>query len=431
MDRPRLQLTAFLSVNHIPPLPIPHRLEYPLCSRMHFDVVHPRLEARGRPFPRSPWSRTLVNLRVLRPMTRGSQGQPSPLRTPHGRPGVQGIFPTFRGQVPHGWPMVHNSMATGSPIPQGLLLGAFDLPAHPMSHSPWPHPGTGPFPASHGLPTSSGRCAALATRLSPPSLLVPSSCAYTPLGRQQTCGAGPLDPLTSGDHFVRLARVAPFPPPSLSPVPRPRPNPLGCCAAPSHPSSRVYTPPGRQQRCGAGPLDPHPSGDRFVRPARVAPLPPPPSLLCRRPCCPSHPGPSRGPSHTPFSVPSPCGAAGCCSRFFSLFAVLFSAWFPPPCMHAQQHCIAVCLGSIRCSRPVPPPSCGAALGGPWPCQVGAPPSRPSLLARVVVRLSSFSPLHPPLTSVSCPPSQCCSPAPRACCWSAPSHGCISRALTRL
>ena len=73
---------------------------------------------------------------------------------------------------------------------------------------------------------------------------------------------------------MHLARVAPFVP--FSPVPRARSNPLGCCAAPSHPSSRVYTPLGRQQPCGAGPLDAHPSGDRFVRLARVAPLPPPP-----------------------------------------------------------------------------------------------------------------------------------------------------------
>ena len=54
------------------------------------------------------------------------------------------------------------------------------------------------------------------------------------------------------------------------------------------------------------------------------------------------------------------------------FSALFSAWFPPPCMHAQQHCIAICLGSVRCSRPVPPPSCGAALGGPRPGQATQP-----------------------------------------------------------
>ena len=103
--------------------------------------------------------------------------------------------------------------------------------------------------------------------------LVPASRVFTPPGRLLPCGAGPLGPLPSSDCFLRLARVAPFPPPSLSPVPRPWPNPPGCLAAPSHPSSRVYTPPGRQQPRGAGPLDPHPSGDRFVRLARVAPLP--------------------------------------------------------------------------------------------------------------------------------------------------------------
>ena len=35
---------------------------------------------------------------------------------------VQGILPTSRGQVPHGWPMVHHSMATGFPIPRGCCL---------------------------------------------------------------------------------------------------------------------------------------------------------------------------------------------------------------------------------------------------------------------------------------------------------------------
>ena len=41
-------------------------------------------------------------------------------------------------------------------------------------------------------------------------------------------------------------------------------------------------------------------------------------------------------------------------------------------MHAQQHCIAICLGFVRCSRPVPPPSCGVALGGPRPCRATQP-----------------------------------------------------------
>ena len=113
---------AFPSVNHTPPLPTPHGLEYPLSSRMDLGVVHPWLQARGRPFPRSPRSRSRVNLPVLRPLTRGPQGQPSPLRTPHGRPRVQGIFTTSRGQAPHGWPTVHHSMATGFPIPRGCCL---------------------------------------------------------------------------------------------------------------------------------------------------------------------------------------------------------------------------------------------------------------------------------------------------------------------
>ena len=174
--------------------------------------------------------------------------------------------------------LAHGSPLHGDwfPNPTGLLLGAVGLPSNPMSPSPMPHPVTGPFPASPGLPTPPGCCAALATRPSLSRPLVPSSRVYTPPGRQQPCGTGPLHPLPSGDRFVRLARVAPFPPPPLSPVPRPRPIPLGCCAAPSPPSSRVYTPPGRQQPCGAGPLDPHPFGDRFVRLARVASLPPPP-----------------------------------------------------------------------------------------------------------------------------------------------------------
>ena len=115
------------------------------------------------------------------------------------------------------WPgspwLAHGSPLHGDwfPNPMGLLLGAFGLPALPMSHSPLPHPGTGPFPASHGLPTRSGRCAALATRPSPLRHLVPASRVYTPPGRLLPCGAGPLGPLPSRDHFVRLARVAPFP----------------------------------------------------------------------------------------------------------------------------------------------------------------------------------------------------------------------------
>ena len=75
-----------IALNLIPPLPITHGLEYPLGSRMYLIVVHPRLEARGRPFPRSPRSRSCVNIRVLRPLTRGPQGRPPSLGTPPALP---------------------------------------------------------------------------------------------------------------------------------------------------------------------------------------------------------------------------------------------------------------------------------------------------------------------------------------------------------
>ena len=144
------------ALNHIPPLTIPHGLEYPLASRMHLVFVNRRLEAREQPFPRSHEFRSRLNLSVLRPLTRGPQGQFSTLRTPRPRVGVQGIFPTSRGQAPHGWRMVHHSMATGFPIPRGccfaLSFASFSLLClvrNPMIfHSPLPHPVTGPAPAS-------------------------------------------------------------------------------------------------------------------------------------------------------------------------------------------------------------------------------------------------------------------------------------------
>ena len=262
-------------------------MEYPLGSWMHWGVDHPRLEARGRPFQRSPRSRSPVNLRVLRSLTWGPQGQPSPPRTPQGRPGVQGIFPTARCQAPHGWPMVHHSMATGIPVSRGFCFAL--LVSHPIPCSPLPHPITSPIPASHGFSISQGWCAAP---------FHPSSRVCTPPGRQQPCGAGPLNRHPSGDHFVRLALVAPIPYPPHSPVPRPvthltlflvscgfqvswgRRVALARCpflSRPLFPASRVFTPPGRQQPFGAGPLDPHPypSWDRFVCLALFAPFPPP------------------------------------------------------------------------------------------------------------------------------------------------------------
>ena len=198
---------------------------------MHLVVVHPRLEARGRAFRGSPVSRSRPNLCVLRHLTRGPQGQPSPLQTPHSRPGVQGNFPISRGQVHHGWPMVHHSMATGYRISRGcylpLSVDRFSLlrfvrnPA--MSRSPLCHPGTGPVPAAH-----------------------PLSRFYTAPGRQRPSGAG----LRTVDRFVLLARVAPIPssffraPVSRSQGAVVRPlshRPISPVTA-SHSATRVYTP---------------------------------------------------------------------------------------------------------------------------------------------------------------------------------------------
>ena len=264
MDSPRRQRSISLCQPHST-TPHPSRVGVPTRLPDALGCRPSTAEGQGATlptFPLVPLTREPTCTQAIDPGISRSTLTPADTSRPFRS---LGHFPDFPWS---GSPwLAHGSPLHGDwfPNPMGLLLGAFGLPAHPTSDSPLPHPGTGLFPASHGLPTPSGRCVALATRPSPPQPLVPSSRVYTRPGRLQPCGAGPLEPLPSGDRFVRLARVAPFPPPSLSPVRRPRPNPLGCRAAPSHPSSRVYTPPGRQQPCRAGPLDPHPSGVRFVR----------------------------------------------------------------------------------------------------------------------------------------------------------------------
>ena len=82
-----------IALNRIPPLPIPHRTEYPLSSRMHLVDIHPRLEAKGRPFPCSPGLCSCVNLRVLKSLTRGPQGQPSPREHLTAVPEFMAFFP--------------------------------------------------------------------------------------------------------------------------------------------------------------------------------------------------------------------------------------------------------------------------------------------------------------------------------------------------
>ena len=133
------------------------------------------------------------------PLTQGPHGQPSPLRTPNGRPGVQGIFPSSRGKAPHGWPMAHHSMATGFPIPWGCYLPLSVTPRSlvrnpAMSPSSLPDPVTQhePFPAPCYFPLSWGCSEAFATLSSWSRPFFPSliPCLYS-TGPQATQWRGP------------------------------------------------------------------------------------------------------------------------------------------------------------------------------------------------------------------------------------------------
>ena len=222
MDSPRRQRSISLRQPH-PTTPHPSRVGVP--TRLP-DALGCRPSTAGGqgatlstfpfvPLTREPTCTQAIHLGISR-----STLTPADTSRPSRSSGNFPDFPWSRFRwLAHGSPL----HCDWFPNPTGLLLGAFGLPAHPMSHFPLPHPGTGLFPASHGLPSPPGRCAALATRPSPPRPLVPSSRVCTPPGRQQPCGAGPLDPHPSRDRFVHLARVAPFPP--FSSVPRPRSNP--------------------------------------------------------------------------------------------------------------------------------------------------------------------------------------------------------------
>ena len=99
-DLPAGKIPYFNLVRNFPA--IPHGLEYPLGSQMHLVIVHPRLEARGRPFSMFPGFGSRLNLRVLEAFDPEASGSTLTPRTPHGCLGVQGIFRTSRGQAPRG-----------------------------------------------------------------------------------------------------------------------------------------------------------------------------------------------------------------------------------------------------------------------------------------------------------------------------------------
>ena len=344
------------------------------------------------------------------------------------------LLPSSPRSQPHAVPLpCTTSRRPSRPIPRVLCLPfLLGLSCGP---SPTPFSVLSPFPFIRVY--------------TPPGL---QQRVYTPPGCQQPFGAGLLDPHPSRDRFVRLARVAPFPPPSLSPVPRPItllglfhasrvfPFSWGCFAALAHallcplpfPHHPVFlTLPGRQQPFGAGPLDPHPSGDCFVCLALVAPFPPPsvwvvcfryhlPGALLPGPRFPRYPclfptwspavvvffsRATRGPSSARLLLPVPPLPAR--SVRFALrwcFGVFFfcpplsrcaSCLVVPSSLHARTPALhwSSGHGSPLCSSPVPSPSLGVALGSPRPCQLETPS-----------RLSPPFPLLTPLYSVSRPPS---------------------------
>ena len=192
----------------------------------------------GDPFQVPPGSRSCVNPRVLRPLTQGPQGQPSPLRTPHGRPGVQGILPTSPGQALHGCPMVHQAMTTGFPILWGCC-SVFSASPHPLvrnpatSLSPVPRSVThfGLFLTSRAFQFSGGCRVPLAPRPSlscPPFPIIP--CLY-PTGPPATVWRGP-----TGSSSIR----GPFRAPSTGgSLPAPVPFPCATSRRHSWPIPRV------------------------------------------------------------------------------------------------------------------------------------------------------------------------------------------------
>ena len=383
------------------PVFVPHRAASKPVARAHWILIHPGTVScawhgslPSCPFPLcrvpSPFSAYFPAPHL--PIHLGLLCGPShsPFSVPSPFPIVPCLYPTGR-------PATLGCGPTGS----SSILGPFRAPSTGGSLlvSPLSRPVTHLrlFPASCAFRFSWGRFAALATRPSLSCPLSPSSRVCTSPGRQQPFGAGPLDPHPSGDRFVCLALVAPFPPPSAWVVcflqdlwwvllPGPRFPRYPCLFPTWSPAVAVFFF-ARQPRsliCLFAP-------SRSLAACSLCALRPPVELWC-------------------FFFCPPLSRRASCPMVFSS-------------LHARTSALHRSSGhrSLWCSSPVPSPSWGVALGGPWPCQVGAPPSG----------LSPLSPLSPPLSSVSCLPSNCCSPASCALRWSSPRQACISRALTRL
>ena len=333
-------------------------------------------------FRQVPLTREPTCTRAIDPGTSGSTLTPVDTSWPSRS---SGPFLTSRGQAPHGWPMVHQSMATGLPIQRGCCSTSYFPLPHPVTH-------LGLLPASRAFPFSCSCCATLATLSSWSRPLFPSliPCFY-PTGPPATLWRGP-----TGFSSIRGPFCAPCTGRSL---------PALFCLGGLFPSGPVGGPSSWPRI-------------RFPHYPCLFPTWSPAFFFPRS---------TRGPSSAPFAptrspVPSslcavrpqavPCGfvlrfffvvcpplfslCVSClvdsCPCRVALFSFVF--FYPPPCMDARQHCtgnrVTAPLG-VRLRSPHPLGACPWAVPGQarW-----APVPRVTLLSF----LSSLSspPRHLPL-----------------------------------
>ena len=247
-----------------------------------------------------------------------------------------------------------------------------------------------------------------------------SSNVYTPTGRQQPCGAEPLDPDPSGDRLLPLVPI--FSPMSVL-MPRPSILTLGfwptraprllvpvlSCVPSLMPCLYFTGPPANQWRWPKG---------LFCAPARVSLICTPTfaliSIFFFRVLLPPVRTPSAAPPPTPRLCCLPCGVL---LFFFGFVVTLFFLFFVtllPACTHDTPAPDICGDRSSLVSSLVLSPPLGFHCGGPRSCRVGAPP----------LHLPLSAPAPPP-SHAPCPsPPYCSSPASRAPSCSSQRHGCI-------